>query len=277
MTDSILDSIKKLLGVDPDYTAFDTDIIIHINSALSVLNQIGAGPTDGVWITGRSETWEALLSDKKQAEMVKSYVYLRTRLLFDPPQTSFAIDSMKKQADEFEWRLNVMELYFNPNAWAYLDQVDVNDPTYLSLVLALAAERDARIAKDEEIEAYLASLEVGGNGGLGLMGEWQINPQPGVVPHGHQLSCDTGVFATATWLRFVKLDESSTDFSTLISNAVSMYGQMKSNSDNWITYDFAGPAVDMGSYIQRPVTFKESGGSIAVAQWQAAKIVFRTA
>lgn len=108
MAESILDSIKKTLNIDPSDTAFDTDIQIHINSVFLTLNQLGIGPVDGYMITGNEETWDDYLgvTDKNLAA-VKSYMYLRVRLLFDPPATSYVITSFEKQIDQFEFRLNV--------------------------------------------------------------------------------------------------------------------------------------------------------------------------
>lgn len=106
--DSILNTVKKMLGFDPDYTAFDTDITIHINTVFFSLTQLGVGPQQGFSIIGPEETWTSFIgTDLIQA--VKSYMYLRVRLLFDPPATSFAIDSMKTQAEKLEWMLNVQQ------------------------------------------------------------------------------------------------------------------------------------------------------------------------
>lgn len=105
--DSILVSIKKLLGVDEYCDHFDTDIIIHINSALMVLNQLGVGPSTGFVVTSNSETWSDFLGENKAIESVKTYVYLKTRLVFDPPQTSSVIDAINRQISELEWRINV--------------------------------------------------------------------------------------------------------------------------------------------------------------------------
>ena len=106
--ESILTSIKKLLGIEKDYTHFDQDIIIHINSTLSVLKQIGVGPYSGFAITGANETWDQFIqTDPYSFSMVKSYVYLKVRLLFDPPLSSAAVDSINKQIAEYEWRLFV--------------------------------------------------------------------------------------------------------------------------------------------------------------------------
>lgn len=108
-TESILTSIKKLLGIEKDYTHFDADIIIHINSVLSVLSQIGVGPSGGYSITGADETWDQFIqTDANSFAMVKSYVYLKVRLLFDPPLSSAAVDSINKQIAEYEWRLFVV-------------------------------------------------------------------------------------------------------------------------------------------------------------------------
>lgn len=103
---SILKSTKKILGLPEDYTSFDTDIITHINTVFFTLNQLGVGPLDGFSIEGEEETWEEY-ETPHNVQAVRSYVYIKVRLLFDPPATSFAIESLQKQATELEWRLNV--------------------------------------------------------------------------------------------------------------------------------------------------------------------------
>lgn len=105
--DSILDSIKKNLGLAWDYTAFDPDVIMHINSVFSDLNQLGIGPVQGFMIEGRDEVWEDYLGNDLNLNSVKSYMYLRVRLLFDPPTNSFGIAMQEKQVEKLEWRLNV--------------------------------------------------------------------------------------------------------------------------------------------------------------------------
>jgi len=105
--DSILTSIKKLLGIEEEYTHFDTDIIIYINSALMYLNQLGVGPETGFYITSDSETWDNYLNGETTIESVKSFVYLRTRLIFDPPSSSSVIDAIERQIKEAEWRILV--------------------------------------------------------------------------------------------------------------------------------------------------------------------------
>jgi hypothetical protein len=107
MSESILDNTKKILGMDATYTVFDTDIILHINSALSILNQLGIGPQLGFAIQDNTATWDQILGNDPSLNSVKTYVYLRVRLWFDPPATSYAIEAMKEQIRELEWRLNV--------------------------------------------------------------------------------------------------------------------------------------------------------------------------
>lgn len=108
ISESILISIKKLLGIDESYTHFDPDIIIHINSVFSILTQMGVGPANGFSISGKDEVWSGFIQDKPNIfSLVKSYVYMKVRLLFDPPLSSAAIESINRQISEFEWRLFV--------------------------------------------------------------------------------------------------------------------------------------------------------------------------
>jgi hypothetical protein len=106
--DSILNSVKKNLGLDESYTAFDADILLYINGVFSTLNQLGIGPEDGFAIEDDSTTWDAFLGTDLKLNSVKTYMYLRVRLLFDPPQTSHHIDAVNKQILELEWRLNTV-------------------------------------------------------------------------------------------------------------------------------------------------------------------------
>lgn len=105
---SILESTKKILGVATEFKAFDLDIITHINSALSTLEQIGVGPAGGFLVEDEQDEWVHLLGGDPRLNQVKSYIYLRVRLIFDPPATSFAIDAIKEQIKEMEWRLQVV-------------------------------------------------------------------------------------------------------------------------------------------------------------------------
>jgi hypothetical protein len=107
MEQSILTSTKKILGIAEDYTIFDLDIITHINSAFSTLTQLGVGPAEGFMISGAAETWTDFIGEDFQYNSVKSYVFLKTRQLFDPPQTSYLISAVERQIQELEWRLNV--------------------------------------------------------------------------------------------------------------------------------------------------------------------------
>lgn len=104
MNESILTSIKKLLGITEEYTHFDADIIMHINSVFMILMQLGIGPTDGFSISDDSAVWSDFLSDATWLESVKSYVYLKVKLIFDPPQSGTVIGSIEKLIAEFEWR-----------------------------------------------------------------------------------------------------------------------------------------------------------------------------
>ena len=105
--ESILTSIKKLLGVPDDYDHFDSDIIMHINSVFMILNQLGIGPEEGFTIADKTATWEDFLHSGKNLESVKSYVHLKVKLLFDPPMSSTVMEAMKQMISELEWRLNV--------------------------------------------------------------------------------------------------------------------------------------------------------------------------
>jgi len=105
---SILTSVKKTVNLTEADDSFDLDIIMHINSTFSTLNQLGVGPDDGFEIEDSTETWDAFLGTDKRYNFVKSYVYLRVRLLFDPPQSSFLGDSVQKQIDEYVVRINTL-------------------------------------------------------------------------------------------------------------------------------------------------------------------------
>ena len=104
--ESILITIKKMLGLDESYKVFDPELIIFINTALMILSQVGLG-RDGFMITGESETWDEFLMDIDRFEGAKTYVYIRTRLAFDPPTNSSLLKSLEDTMRELEWRLNV--------------------------------------------------------------------------------------------------------------------------------------------------------------------------
>lgn len=103
---SILQSIKKLLGVASDYIVFDNDIIIHINTVFAILNQLNIGPADGFFITGPTEEWETYIT-KNNLKMVETFVYLKVKLIFDPPASTAVIESINRTLSELEFRLYV--------------------------------------------------------------------------------------------------------------------------------------------------------------------------
>ena len=108
-SESILDSIKKLIGIEDTETYFDSDIVTGVNSAFSSLNQIGIGPDDGFSISDNTKVWNNYLTNVRTLELVKSYVHLKTKLLFDPPSSSSIVDIINKEISEFEWRLNIIK------------------------------------------------------------------------------------------------------------------------------------------------------------------------
>ena|SRR3569833_3161666 len=132
MSDSILTSTKKILGIEEDYTAFDFDVITHINAALATLTQLGVGPEAGFMIVDAAGTWDDFLGTDPRLNPVKQYVFLRVKLVFDPPQSSYAVEAMKEQIKEHEWRLNVQMEHTNwtnpiPIVISSEDEVEVLD------------------------------------------------------------------------------------------------------------------------------------------------------
>lgn len=112
MNESILSTIKKLLGVTDDYDYFDQDLLIHINSALMSLSQIGVRPSQDFYTLDKDTTWSEYLGYDYQENIdfgsIKSYIYLKVKLLFDPPQNSFTIEAINKMITEMEWRINIV-------------------------------------------------------------------------------------------------------------------------------------------------------------------------
>lgn len=107
VNESILVSIKKLLGLGEDYEAYDTDIIIHINSVLGILTQLGVGPKSGFSISDESAVWSDFIGERSDLNTVKTYIALKVRLLFDPPTIGSVMEAAKETIKELEWRLNV--------------------------------------------------------------------------------------------------------------------------------------------------------------------------
>lgn len=110
MEESILNSLKKMLGMPSEFTAFDTDLLIHINSIFMTLHQLGVGPEEVFRISGQSETWASFLTNSRtetDLNGVMDYMYLKLRILFDPPSSSYVLSSLERQMEEYEWRLTL--------------------------------------------------------------------------------------------------------------------------------------------------------------------------
>lgn len=109
MGDSILTSIKKLLGLPEEYEHFDADITMHINAVFMILTQLGIGKPEGFVITDKTQTWNDFLpnGDLVKVSAIKSYMFMKVKLAFDPPQSSFVIESYNKLINEYEWRMNI--------------------------------------------------------------------------------------------------------------------------------------------------------------------------
>ena len=107
MEESILTSVKKMLGLEEDYEHFDQDLIIHINSVIATLNQLGVGSEEGFSIQDKNAKWSDFIQDDRLINLVPTYVYLKVRLIFDPPTVSAVLDSINREANRYEWRINV--------------------------------------------------------------------------------------------------------------------------------------------------------------------------
>lgn len=103
----ILEDIKSMLGIEKEDTAFDIEVLLHTNSAIATLTQLGVGPPDGYEVTGYTNLWSELLLERKDLNDVKSYIYIRVRLIYDPPANSYLVKSYEEQAKELEWRIEV--------------------------------------------------------------------------------------------------------------------------------------------------------------------------
>ncbi len=124
MENSILISTKKVLGLDAAYDVFDLDVLMHINAAFSILQQLGVGPEIGFMVEDETAVWQDFVLDpgsEISLNLIKTYVQLKARMLFDPPTTSFLIEAMNTQIQEYEWRLNVFREYARAD-----DEVVVN-------------------------------------------------------------------------------------------------------------------------------------------------------
>ncbi len=109
--ESILTTIKKMLGIEESYDHFDSDIVIYINSAFMNLNQLGVGPIGGFKIEDADATWDNFVSERLDLEGIKTFIYLKVRLIFDPPQTGFLMDAIKSQIQELSFdKLNFVQI-----------------------------------------------------------------------------------------------------------------------------------------------------------------------
>ena len=106
MQDSILMTIRKLVCGDPYANHFDTDLLVHINACFSILNQLGVGPESGFVVTDETQSWSSYVADNRILNMVKTYVTLKVKKIFDPPLTSSVLEAMDKEISQLEWRLN---------------------------------------------------------------------------------------------------------------------------------------------------------------------------
>lgn len=107
MQDSILMTIRKLVCGNPYADHFDTDLLVHINACFSILNQLGVGPENGFVVTDETQSWSSYIADNYILNMVKTYVTLKVKKIFDPPLTSSVLEAMDKEISQLEWRLNV--------------------------------------------------------------------------------------------------------------------------------------------------------------------------
>lgn len=175
---SILNTIKKLIGLDKDYGAFDLDLIVAINSSFTILRQLGVGPTYEYSISGPDETWSDFFTDAKQISLAKSYIYLRSKLLFDPPASGSLLDAIKQQISEFEWRLTVQaetELDSDDPSGSRFDHSklinrDLPDQHPIGAITGLETELDT-IPRAMTQEELLDILNGEGGGNLGLAGD----------------------------------------------------------------------------------------------------------
>lgn len=123
---SILDDTKKALGLAPDYDPFDAELIMHINSVLANLNQLGVGPVSGYEIDSSADLWNDFLGDWARLNNVKSYVYLAVKMMFDPPNVGYVLTAMEKQLEKAEWRINVAreELIYPPEPEGWIPEMN---------------------------------------------------------------------------------------------------------------------------------------------------------
>lgn len=164
MDDSILDTIKKMLGIDPTVTAFDTDIIVLINSAFLPLNQIGIGPVEGYSISGSSGKWSEYTTDIDNLESVKSYIYLKVKTIFDPPSSSYVLQQYTQTIKELEWRLCLEgEAIPHPDNEQYYDgEYTITPKSYTQML----ETNNKKMRDDVDVEAIPYLQASNNSGGL---------------------------------------------------------------------------------------------------------------
>lgn len=164
VNDSILASVKKLLGIPEEYDSFDPDLIIHINSVFSILMQLGVGPQKGFIIEDKAAVWSSFLSDEVTLVLVKSYMYLKVKLMFDPPLSSAVMEAYKTQISEYEWRLNVAaeSIKSDEEAEEYTGTYEVTPKAYTSQTLETADKKMTNDVVISEVPFFNVSNSSGG-------------------------------------------------------------------------------------------------------------------
>lgn len=164
MNESILTSIKKMLGIAEEYEIFDPDLIMHINSVFSVLTQLGVGSQKGFMIDDETATWSSFIRNEATLMLVKSYVYLKVKLMFDPPLSSAVLECYKKQIEEYEWRLNVAAENTEPidEREQYTGSYEVTPKAHTSQTLETANKIMTDDVTISEVPFYNVSNSSGG-------------------------------------------------------------------------------------------------------------------
>lgn len=163
-SDSILISIKKMLGITEEYDNFDQDLIIHINSVFSILMQLGVGPKKGFMIQDKTATWLSFIPDEATLMLVKSYMYLKVKLMFDPPLGSAVMECYKTQISEYEWRLNVAaeNTESDEDVEEYTGAYEVIPKAHTSQILETADKKMTNDVTISEVPFFNVSNSSGG-------------------------------------------------------------------------------------------------------------------
>ena len=164
VNDSILTSIKKMLGIAEEYDNFDLDLIMHINSVFSVLMQLGVGPKKGFMIEDKTATWLSFIPNEATLMLVKSYMYLKVKLMFDTPLSSAVMECYKTQISEYEWRLNVAaeNIESDEDVEEYTGSYEVTPKAYTSQTLETADKKMTNDVTISEVPFFNVSNSSGG-------------------------------------------------------------------------------------------------------------------